>query len=175
MAERAVDEAFEAFVDAAGAELVRFAYLLCRDAARSEDLVQEALLKMLRRWRSHGAAEHPGAYARKVIANEYLGWRRRRASGEVVIADGPELTAPDRTDEQADRDLVWRLIGTLPPRARAVLVLRYYEHMSDREIAQVLGCAEPTVRSIAARAFASLRSDPQLAQDATVHQFRKEA
>lgn len=150
------DETFTAFVQEHGAALLRFAYLLSRDSARAEDLVQDALVKLLRRWRSAGAAASPLAYARRIVLNEYLGWRRLRSSGEVLeLADVP---APDESDRIGNRDLVWRLIGSLPPRARAVLVLRYYEQLPDREIAAVLGCAEPTVRSIATRALATLRS-----------------
>jgi RNA polymerase sigma factor (sigma-70 family) len=68
------------------------------------------------------------------------------------------LAVPDAADLVDERDRVWRLIGALPPRARAVLVLRYYEDLPDREIAAALGCAEATVRSIAARSFATLRA-----------------
>jgi RNA polymerase sigma-70 factor (sigma-E family) len=156
------DEAFADFVQTHGADLLRVAYLLCRDGARAEDLVQDALIKMLRRWRSVGGADHPNAYARRVIVNEYLGWRRLRASDELVT-DAIDLPASDQFDSIVERDAVWRLIGALAPRARAVLVLRYYERLTDREIANLLGCAEPTVRSIAARAFTALRSHPALA------------
>ena len=152
-----VDEQFSAFVSRDGAALLRFAYLLCRDSGRAEDLVQDALVRMLRRWRSGSVADNPLAYARRVITNEYLGWRRLRASTEVAL-EPRERGAGRRAMLVGERDRVWRLIGTLPPRARAVLVLRYYEELPDREIAALLGCAESTVRSIAARAFATLRS-----------------
>jgi len=150
-----VDEQLSAFVSRDGAALLRFAYLLCRDSGRAEDLVQDALVRMLRRWRSGSVADSPLAYARRVITNEYLGWRRLRASGEVALEH--DAAVPDAAGLVDERDRVWRLIGSLPPRARAVLVLRYYEELPDREIAAVLGCAEATVRSIAARAFHTLR------------------
>ena len=70
------------------------------------------------------------------------------------------------TDAVGERDRVWRLIGALPPRARAVLVLRYYEDLPDAEIATVLGCAEATVRSLAARAFHTLRASAAVAEEA---------
>jgi RNA polymerase sigma factor (sigma-70 family) len=146
-------------VESDGAALLRFAYLLCRDAGRAEDLVQDALVRMMR---SRSAVEAPGAYARKVIVNEYLGWRRLRSSREVVGTDGLDVGIGDAADAVGDRELVWRLIGSLPPRARTVLVLRYYADLPDSEIAGCLGCAEATVRSIAARAFAQLRVHPQL-------------
>jgi RNA polymerase sigma-70 factor (sigma-E family) len=156
------DEAFTAFVQEHGAGLLRVAYLLCRDSGRAEDIAQDALVKLMRRWRSAGTADSPLAYARRIVVNEYLSWRRLRAAGEVVgvVEDS---AAPDRTGDVDERDLVWRLIGTLPPRARAVLVLRYYEQLPDREIAALLGCADVTVRTIAARAFAALRTNPMLA------------
>jgi RNA polymerase sigma factor (sigma-70 family) len=148
-----------ALVETEGAALLRFAYLLCRDAGRAEDLVQDALVRMMR---SKSPIDMPAAYARKVIVNEFLGWRRRLASTERVGTDGLDPGVADATDAVADRELVWSLIGSLPPRARAVLVLRYYEDRPDAEIAAWLGCAEPTVRSIAARALAQLRTHPQL-------------
>lgn len=162
-----MDEQFSAFVAASGPALLRYAYLLCRDSARAEDLVQSALERMLRRWRSSGAASNPAAYARRVITNEYLGWRRLRSASEIALVD--EYAVPEAVDAVGavdERDRVWRLIGSLPPRARAVLVLRYYEELPDREIAAVLGCAEATVRSLAARAFVSLRAAVTVAEEA---------
>jgi RNA polymerase sigma-70 factor (sigma-E family) len=157
-----IDPEFTAFAQSHGDELQRIAYLLCRDGARAEDLVQDALVKLLRRWRSRGAPEHPLAYARRVVINEYLGWRRLRVSRELPMADGPALLAPDDTEVLADRDMLWRLIATLSPRARAVLVCRYYVQLPAREIAELLGCAEVTVRTSAARALAALRANPIL-------------
>ena len=115
----------------------------------------------MRRWRAQ-PPDHPLAYARKSVVNEYLGWKRRRSSRELVGDDLVDIVLSDESQAQADRDLVWRLLSALSPRARAVLVLRYYAQLPDREIAEYLGCAEATVRSIAARAFASLREHPQL-------------
>jgi RNA polymerase sigma-70 factor (sigma-E family) len=158
------DEPFNAFVVAHGGALLRFAYLLCRDRARAEDLVQESLLKALRRWREHELPEQPEAYVRRIVVNEYLGWKRRRASAELVGLTDDDATQADGSDAQAERDLMWRLLGSLPPRSRVVLVLRYYEQLPDQEIAEHLGCAPGTVRSLAARAFATLRTDPQLAE-----------
>jgi RNA polymerase sigma-70 factor (sigma-E family) len=155
------DEQFSEFVREHGAPLVRFAFLLCGDGPRAEDVVQEALVNLMRRWRSE-PPEHPVAYARKAILNEYLSWRRRRSSREVLSDDFIDIATEDESQSQADRDLVWRLLSGLAPRARAVLVLRYYAQLPDREIAEHLGCAEATVRSLAARAFATLREHPQL-------------
>lgn len=153
---------FEAFVIARGTALLRFAYLLTRDPGLAEDLVQEAFVRAHRRWDTIATLEHPEAYLRRVIVNQCLSWRRRRAATEVVGAP-PDTGTPDGSDALAERDLVWRAIAGLPARQRAVLVLRYYEAMTDRDIAAVLECAEGTVRSLAARAFETLRQHPQLA------------
>jgi RNA polymerase sigma-70 factor (sigma-E family) len=166
---------FDDLVNEHGAALLRVAYLLCRDSQQAEDLVQDALLKGLAQWRRAGRPEQPGPYLRKIVLNEYLGWRRRRASTELVGLPADEQGEPDVTEAHADRDLMWQLLGTLSPRARAVLVLRYYEALPDNEIAAHLGCAEATVRSIAARAFATLRLDPGLADLASGRPLEKEA
>lgn len=152
---------FDEFVVGHGAALLRFGYLMTGDRALAEDLVQEALVKVHRRWSSGFSVDRPDAYVRKVMANQFTSWRRRRSSTEVVgtVPDGACL---DGSDAFADRDLVWQALAELPRRQRVVLVLRYYEHLTDAEIASLVGCAESTVRSLAARAFASLRRDPQL-------------
>ena len=77
---------FEAFVAGCGDELVRFAYLLSHDRGRAEDLAQEALLKAHRKWSHVAALDHPEAYVRRIVLNEYLGWRRRRASDDSPVA-----------------------------------------------------------------------------------------
>lgn len=164
------DGEFDAFAAEHTAALLRLAYLLCRDPVRAEDLVQDAFEQALKRWRRDGPPDAPLAYVRRVVVNAYLGWRRRRSSTELVgVAEVAEPSTPDGTDERAARDLTWRLLGTLDPRPRAVLVLRYYAALPDREIAEQLGCAEATVRSLAARAFVRLREEPQLADLAPDH------
>jgi RNA polymerase sigma-70 factor (sigma-E family) len=153
---------FEDLVADHGASLLRVAYLLCRDGPRSEDLVQETLIKALRQDRAGRWPDQPGPYLRKVLLNEYLGWRRGRSSREIIGLPHRDAGLPDRTERLADRAAMWELLGTLTPRARAVLVLRYYEDLPDAEIARILGCAQPTVRTIAARAIAALREQPGL-------------
>jgi RNA polymerase sigma-70 factor (sigma-E family) len=144
----------EAFLVARGAALLRFAYLLTRDTGRAEDLVQDALAKTYRRWTT---LEHPEAYVRRAIVNEHLSWRRRRAASEV-IGDVPETPVA-----AYEPDAVWSVLGRLPRRQQTVMVLRYYEDLSDAEIATILGCAAGTVRSLASRAFDALRADPSIA------------
>jgi RNA polymerase sigma-70 factor (sigma-E family) len=155
---------FDDFVVGHGPGLLRFAYVLVGDRALAEDLVQEALVKAHRRWGVRGMADYPAAYVRRIVVNEFIGWRRRRSSSERV-GPVPDRGEDDGASEFAERDLVWRSLRDLPPRQRSVLVLRYYDAMSDAEIASLLGCAEGTVRSLAARAFEKLRRDPRLAAE----------
>ena len=149
---------FEEYVAARGTSLLRFAFLLSRDAHAAEDLVQSALADTYRHWRKVKRADHPDAYVRRIVLNTYLGWRRRRWTGETPVA-APESAgyAPDHADDVTSRDAMRQLLDGLPPRSRAVLVLRYYEDLDDNAIADLMGIAPSTVRSTAARALASLR------------------
>jgi RNA polymerase sigma-70 factor (sigma-E family) len=156
------DGGFDGYVAARGGALLRFAYLLCGDRHRSEDLVQSALVKTLRNWHSVVAADHPDAYVRRIVVREYLSWRRLRVSGEVLreLSDAdrpPAASAPDPAGAQASRAAAWDLLSRLPPAQRAVLVLRYYEDLDDEAVARVLSCTASTVRSNAARGLAALR------------------
>ena len=151
-------EDLEAFVTARGAALRRFAYLVTGDRQRAEDLVQSALARVLRDWPRVAAMEHPEAYLRQVLVREHLSWRRRRLSTEVVtdvVADRGD--GSDFTTTAAERDAAWQLLTGLPPRQRAVLVLRFYEDLDDAAVARLLGTSESTVRSNAARGLATLR------------------
>ncbi|HYY11116.1 MAG TPA: SigE family RNA polymerase sigma factor [Kineosporiaceae bacterium] len=148
----------DTFAVARGPALRRFAFLLCGDRHRAEDLVQSTLAKVLRQWPRVAAMEHPEAYVRQVLVREHLAWWRRRASREVVIAELPDRTqGGDFTTTAAERDEAWRLLATLPARQRAVLVLRFYEDLDDAAVARALGTSESTVRSNAARGLATLR------------------
>ena len=158
------EAAFEEFVRGRGAALLRFAYLLTGDRGHAEDLVQDALVKAYLRWNGRAVIEYPEAYVRRTIVNQFVSWRRRRSSGEVV-GPVPELSGGDHAQRLTERVRVWKVLSELPPRQRSVLVLRYYEGLSDRNIAELLGCAEGTVRSLAARAFSTLRAHPQLADE----------
>lgn len=153
---------FDGFVATRGAALLRFAYVLCGDADLAQDLVQEALVKTHRHWDRVAGAEHPDAYVRRIVVNNLTSWRRRRSSSEVV-GPVPERAYADPVEGWAERDVLWQALAGLPRRQRVVLVLRYYEQHSDAQIAEVLGLAESSVRSLAARAFAALRTHPELA------------
>lgn len=145
---------FTEFVSARGRVLLRTAYALTGSQHAAEDLVQTALAKAMLRWsRLHGDAE---PYVRRIMYNEYVSWWRwRRRRAEVLTADPPERG--EGGEDTALRVAVRAALGTLPPRQRAVLVLRYLEDLSEREVAELLGVSPGTVASQASRALATLR------------------
>ena len=140
--------------------LVRLAVMLTGDRELARDLVQDVMLKVQSRWSTVSAADHPEGYVKTMLVNAHLSWRRRWSVRHVFVAYGeqlPEDPVPDHAGPVVDRDDVWRRLATLPRQQRAVLVLRYYESLTDAEIAEVLGCTVGTVRGHASRALASLR------------------
>jgi RNA polymerase sigma-70 factor (sigma-E family) len=147
-AERA---AFDEFVSARRPALVRTAYLLCGDAHLAEDLVQGALIKAVAHWRKIG--DHPEPWLRKVMVHDHIsGWRKHR--GRERLTD----TFPERAVEEG-RDLgLAEALRLLPPRQRAVVVLRYYEDLTERQTADVLGVAVGTVKSQHTDAVRRLRA-----------------
>jgi RNA polymerase sigma-70 factor (sigma-E family) len=151
--------AFDDFVQSRGGALLRFGYVLSGDAHLAEDLVQEVLARMHRRWDRVAAMDHAEAYVRAAIVRQFLSWRRRRAARETILAELPEPAAlPEPQQRIGDRDRMWRLLAGLPRAQRAVLVLRFYCDLPDDEIAALLGCGASTVRSQAARALARMRT-----------------
>lgn len=157
---------FEEYVTGRGPALLRLAYLLCADRHLAEDLTQDVLLRVHGHWRRVAALDHPDAYVKRMLLNEYLSWRRRRSSGELPVAPDPDAPAApvdgDLGERVAAREAAWHLLATLPRRQRAVLVLRFYEDLTDAQIAAALGCTAGTVRSQAARGLATLRDHPAL-------------
>lgn len=139
--------------------LVRTAYAVAGDRGLAEDAVQTAFAKAYRSWRRISRLEAPEAYLRRMVVNEVLNDRRRaRTRHEVTSPAPPERRGGDDQDPAWAHDDLWRLVSTLPPRQRAVLVLRYYEDLSEQQIADAMGCRPGTVKSQAAAALASLRS-----------------
>jgi RNA polymerase sigma-70 factor (sigma-E family) len=151
---------FEVFVAASGDRLLRTAYLLTRDHALAEDLLQTALLRSWPRWRRLDG--DPEQYVRRVLVNTYASWWRRRWNGEQPTGALPDTAGHDPIDGHAERRDLWDALGRLPRRQRAVVVLRYYEGLTETETARVLGCSVGTVKSQASRALAKLRVDPLL-------------
>jgi RNA polymerase sigma-70 factor (sigma-E family) len=152
---------FEEFVAARSARLLRVCYLLTRDWAAAEDLLQTALAKAWFGW--DRIREEPESYVRAVIANTYASWWRRRWRGELPTAQLPEHAAVQVVDDVDDRDEMWAALGRLPRRQRAVVVLRFYEDLSERQTADALGVSVGTVKSQTSKALATLRIDPVLA------------
>ena len=99
------------------------------------------------------------------MVNTYATWWRRRWNGEQPTEELPEPTGHDQTDAAPDRTDLWRALQRLPRKQRAVVVLRYYEDLSEAETARILGCSAGTVKSQTAKAFAKLRLDPALLAD----------
>jgi RNA polymerase sigma-70 factor (ECF subfamily) len=151
------EEDFREFVAARSTALQRTAYLLVGDWALAEDLVQTSLVKTYLAWRRLGVASVE-PYARRVMVNTATSWARRRWRGELPTERLPEPPVDDGAEAAVERDLVWRAVLRLPPRQRAVLVLRFYEDLSEAEIARMLGVSAGTVKSQASRAMATLRA-----------------
>ena len=159
---------FEEFVRARSGSLLRTALLLTgQNRAEAEDLLQFALEKAYRHWpRICRSAEGPERCVRRILATASTDrWRRlaRRPEQAMPAAyRGPVV--PDRTNQIADRDYLLRALAELPPRQRAVLVLRYFDDLSEAETADMLGCSVGTVKSQAARGLARLRvtADPPI-------------
>jgi len=142
-----VDEGFREFVLAHGAGLLRLAYLLTGDHSTAEDLLQSALLRAYRHWDRVGGADVPETYVRRILVNQRVSlWRRRRVD-ELPVAE-PDRLVTGGFDESVgivERDQLWRALHRLPPRTRAVVVLRYWQDMSETATAELLGCSVSTV------------------------------
>lgn len=151
---------FEEFARRELPRLLRYAVMLTGDSHLAQDLVQDVMVKVHTKWRSVAAADHPQLYVKTMITRAFISWRRRWAVRNVLPA--AELTGEpvrDHAASIADRDDVWQRLATLPRQQRAVLVLRFYEGLTDPEIADMLGCSPGTVRGYASRALAALRLD----------------
>ncbi len=138
--------------------LLRSAYLLTGDRAQAEDLVQEAVIKVAERW-GRLRSGHPTAYARTIIVHDHASWWRRRR--ESPSADPVGDSAVPETDH-AGRSVLISALGELPRRQRAVVVLRYFDDLTERETAEALGVTIGTVKSQAHAALRRLRSHAEL-------------
>jgi RNA polymerase sigma-70 factor (sigma-E family) len=155
----ASEDEFAEFVAGALPGLLRFGHVLTGSPQEAEDLVQTALGRSLRAWRLR-RIDDPRAFVRKVMVNSYASWYRRHGGREWVTADpGGDGHAEDHAQQLGDRDVVWRALRLLPARQRAVIVLRYYEDLSEAEIAAVMGTSTGTVKSQAARALKRLAGE----------------
>jgi RNA polymerase sigma-70 factor (sigma-E family) len=144
---QADEDAFSDFVRAQHVRLFRTVYLLTGDYHRAEDVVQATFMRLYQRWGRISTMRDPGAYARKVAVNQVWSWRRRRSSGEVPAFKLVDIALPGPADDVSDHDAVWSAVLTLPARQRAVIVLRFYEDLTEAQTAEALGMAVGTVKS----------------------------
>lgn len=163
-------EAFEALVDARSTSLLRTAYLLTGDWGTAEDLLQTALAKTWFRWHTLRDTQAAEAYVRQVMSRTFATWWRRRWRGETPTEVLPDVQAHDPYSGVVARDLLRRALAELPPRQRAIVVLRFYEDLSEAQVAEAVGCSIGTVKSTVSRALVRLR-ESGLLQDtgATTH------
>ncbi|MEU9671565.1 SigE family RNA polymerase sigma factor [Streptomyces bobili] len=146
---------FEAFAQASQRRLYRTAYLLCGDTDTARDLTQTTLAKMFQHWRRASAADHIEAYATTVLTRTYLAERRRRLRDLLAHRSSGPRPASDHADLRVT--LLSALAG-LPPRAQAMVVLRYWENQSVESVAELLKCSKSTVKSPCSRSLAKLRA-----------------
>lgn len=153
---------FERFVTGSADELLRTAYLIVWDLGEAEDLVQETLVKVAKRWPRVRRMEHPTAYARRILVHLALDGRERRTRRRRELEHGQpyiERADPGSSGLVAQIDARAELVAalaSLPPRQRAVLVLRYFLDLPELAAAEALGCSVGTVKSSASRGLARL-------------------
>ena len=153
--------AFDDFARGRMRELLRFAHVLTGDADRAADLVQDALERTLMAWPRIERKDDPEGYVRRAIVNRHVSvWRRLRR--ERLVAETPDQPYDDAGGRDGE---LWAALAMLPPRQRAVLVLRYYEDMSEADCAAVMGCSVGTVKSQAWKALARLRAGASIDQE----------
>jgi RNA polymerase sigma-70 factor (sigma-E family) len=155
-----VEDDFDAFVAARGPKLVRIARGLLRDPQHAEDVVQEVLVKAHQHWATICSRESPDAYVRRMLVNASTSFWRRAVRREFSVDSDAwvGVPGPDESARVDERDRILAALRRLPPKQRAVIVLRHYEGLSDEEIATVMGTSVVTVRSNIHRGLANLRA-----------------
>jgi RNA polymerase sigma-70 factor (sigma-E family) len=152
---------FEEFISNRLNALLRYATVISCDPHLAEDITQDVLIRVQSRWTRIRDLDAPEPYVKRMLLNEFLSWRRRKAARQVPLAREalePFMPpAPDPTGGRDERDAVVSLIARLPPKQRAAVALRYYEDLTDQQIAELLGCRTATVRSHISHALATLR------------------
>jgi len=153
------EQEFAELFRASWARLYRLAFAVSGDRGAAEDDLQNAFAKVYSNWARVRRADHPEAYVRRMVLNEVLGGRRngflKRERPHLVVERGGSVASPEAG--VVERDAIWTAVRALPSRQRAVVVLRYYEDLSEAEIADALGCSRGTVKSQASAAIAALR------------------
>jgi RNA polymerase sigma-70 factor (sigma-E family) len=145
--------------------LLRFTTALTCDPHLAQDVVQEVLVRVQHRWAKIGPMQARDSYVRRMLVNEYMSWRRRKAAKTVAAThstlDALGTPTADPATHYAERDAIRTEIARLPRKQRAALMLRYYCDRDDSEIADLLGCSTGTVRSHISRALSTLRATHQ--------------
>lgn len=174
--ERSSGVQFEQYVNESRQRLFRFAVVLCGDPVLAGDLVTDVLGRAFERWHLVTVASDPHAYVRRMLVNAFVSWQRQRARtvphpqvGQLADLRASRLgtSVPDPGDVQADRAGLLEELSRLPARQRAAIVLRFYEDLSDDDIAAALGCRIGTVRSSISRGLATLRITTRNSEDGT--------
>ncbi|MGI8624968.1 MAG: SigE family RNA polymerase sigma factor [Geodermatophilaceae bacterium] len=153
---------FNGYVLARLHALIRYATHLTGSHELAEDIVQDALIKAHAKWERISALDHPDLYVKRIVTNEFMNARRRKLPRTVELRSAHTEVAsegrpPGHEETTADREALLAELARLPPRQRAVLVLRFYEGLSNTEIAKVLNCRPATVRGYGSRALTALR------------------
>lgn len=164
-AEGSADVEFHEFVVSRGRSLLHSAYLLTGNLADAEDLVQSALAKTYQAWNRIEDRKALDGYVRRAMVNTHISWWRRRKVDEYPTDDIPDQPVADTSASSEIRDSLRRAIDRLPQRMRAAVVLRFFEDMTEAEVADVLGVSQGTVKSTVSRAVAKLRCDAELFSD----------
>jgi RNA polymerase sigma-70 factor (sigma-E family) len=159
------DPGFRDYVTARSRSLLRTAYLLTGNRADAEDLVQAALAKTYLAWNRIEDRSALDGYVRRAMVNTHISWWRRRRLEEYPTDEIPEQAVADPTGTSDLADTLRRAVDRLPQRMRAAVVLRYFEDMTEAEVAAALGVSLGTVKSTVSRAVAKLRIDDELQAD----------
>ncbi len=156
---------FSSYVRARGPVLLRTARSLTANPCDAEDLLQTALAKTYVAWERIEDHRALDGYVRRALLNTRTSQWRKRKVDEFACEELPEretFPAPDPAEQQSLHDAMWRAVLKLPDRQRAMVVLRYYEDLSEAQTAEVLGVSIGTVKSAVSRALGKLREDPEL-------------
>jgi RNA polymerase sigma-70 factor (sigma-E family) len=156
---------FQAYVARRSPALLRTAYMLTGSRADAEDLLQTALAKTYLAWGRIREREAVDGYVRRVMVNTQTSWWRRRRVDEYATETLPERPGRDVTEDLDLHDALWTALSALPKRQRAMVVLRYYEDLSEAETAAVMGVSVGTVKSTTSRALLKLRETSGLRDD----------
>ena len=152
------DEDYVTFVSARWGALHRSAYLLTASSADADELLAETLTKAYVAWTKVTRADNPEAYLHRMLVNEFLSGRRRARSSRETLQTPPATAGKGHENATVERLAVQAALRALPPRQRAVLVLRYYRDCTEAQTADILGCAVGTVKSQTAAALKKLRT-----------------